>query len=179
MDKKKKRLIYRTSILSIFAVMIFYAAYKSMEEEPKTALAIIEEEAPNFAGETLAGDLLVLTNEIEGKTLINFWGSWCEPCKREMPALETAYSTHKNDGFNVISINLGQSDLVTRQFVDQYNLTFPVLIDQDGSIKEAYHVGNLPASFLVDEDGLIEQVHEGELSEEMIDEWIDENNKKE
>lgn len=172
MDKKKKRLIYRTSILGLFAIMIFYAAYKSMEEEPKTALTIVEEEAPNFAGKTLAGDVLVLTNEMQGKTVINFWGSWCEPCKREMPALETAYSDYKNKGFNVISINLGQSDFVTRQFVDQYNLTFPVLIDEDGSIKEAYHVGNLPASFLVDAEGVIEQVHEGELSEEMLEEWI-------
>lgn len=179
MDKKKKRLIYRTAILGVFAVMIFYAAYKSMEEEPKTALTLIEEEAPNFAGETLKGDLLVLTNELQGKTLINFWGSWCEPCKREMPALESAYSDHKNDGFSVVSINLGQSDFVTQQFVDQYNLTFPVLIDQDGSIKEAYQVSNLPASFLVDEDGVIEQVHEGELSEEMIGEWINKDVKKE
>lgn len=173
MDKKKKRLIYRTAILGVFAIMIFYAAYKSMEEEPKTALTLIEEEAPNFAGETLKGKLLVLTDEIQGKTLINFWGSWCEPCKREMPALESAYSNHKNDGFNVVSINLGQSNFVTQQFVDKYSLTFPVLIDKDGSIKEAYQVGNLPASFLVDEDGVIEQVHEGELSEEMLDEWID------
>lgn len=89
-----------------------------------------------------------------------------------MPALETAYSTYKTNGFNVISINLGQSNFVTEKFVDQYDLSFPVLIDQDGSIKEAYHVGNLPASFLVNEAGVIEQVHEGELSEEMLEEWI-------
>lgn len=172
MDKKKKRLIYRTTILGVLAMMVFYAVYQGINEEPETALTSAEEKAPNFSGKTLTGDTLVLTDEIEKKTLINFWGSWCEPCKREMPALETAYSTYKNEGFNVISINLGQSDFVTQQFVKQYNLTFPVLIDQDGSIKEAYRVGKLPASFLVDEDGIIEQVHEGELSEEMLEEWI-------
>lgn len=172
MDKKKKRLIYRTSILGVLAVMVLYAVYQGVNDEPETALTTLQEEAPNFSGETLTGDRFVLTDENQKKTLINFWGTWCEPCKREMPALETAYSTHKADGFNVISINLGQSNFVTQQFVKQYNLTFPVLIDQDGSIKEAYHVGKLPASFLVDEDGIIEQVHEGELSEEMLEEWI-------
>ena len=172
MDKKKKRLIYRTLILGVLAMMVFYAVYQGVNDEPETALTTIQEKAPNFSGKTLTGDTFVLTDETQKKTLINFWGSWCEPCKREMPALETAYSTHKDDGFTVISINLGQSDFVTQQFVKQYNLTFPVLIDQDGSIKEAYHVGKLPASFLVDEDGIIEQVHEGELSEEMLEEWI-------
>lgn len=172
MDKKKKRLIYRTSILGILAIMVFYVVYQGINDEPETALTTIKEVAPNFSGETLTGDSLVLKDEMQGKTLINFWGTWCEPCKREMPALENAYSTYKTDGFTVISINLGQSDFVTQKFVDQYDLSFPVLIDQDGSIKEAYHVGNLPASFLVNKDGVIEQVHEGELSEEMLEEWI-------
>ncbi len=172
MDKKKKRLIYRTSILGILAMMVFYAVYQGINDEPETALSTVNDKAPNFSGKTLTGDSLVLTDEVQGKTLINFWGTWCEPCKREMPALETAYSTYKTNGFNVISINLGQSKFVTEKFVDQYDLSFPVLIDQDGSIKEAYYVGNLPASFLVNEAGVIEQVHEGELSEEMLEEWI-------
>lgn len=172
MDKKKKRLIYRISVLGLLAVMVFYAAYLGIKEEPETAMTSIGKQAPNFAGETLAEDMLVLSNELEGKTLINFWGSWCEPCKREMPALEAAHSKYKDDGFKVISINLGQSEFVTNSFVDQYDLTFPVMIDSDGSIKQAYHIGNLPASFLVDENGAIEQVHEGELTEEMLEGWI-------
>lgn len=172
MDKKRKRMIYRISVLGLLAAMVFYAAYESMKEEPETAMTSKGKQAPNFAGETVADDMLVLSNELEGKTLINFWGSWCEPCKREMPALESAHSKYKNDGFKVISINLGQSDFIAGQFIDQYQLTFPVMIDQDGSIKEAYRVGNLPASFLVDENGVIEEVHEGELSEEMLEGWI-------
>ncbi|MFD1031560.1 thiol-disulfide oxidoreductase ResA [Metaplanococcus flavidus] len=172
MDKKKKRLIYRVSVLGLLAAMVFYAAYQGIKEEPETAMTSHGNDAPNFAGVTLAEEMLVLSNEIEGKTLINFWGTWCEPCKREMPALETAYTQYKEDGFKVISINLGQSEFVTNQFVDQYKLTFPVMIDSDGSIKEAYSVHNLPASFLVDENGVIEQIHEGELSEEMLEGWI-------
>lgn len=173
MVKKKKRFIYRISVLSILAAMVFYAAYLSINGKPETAMTSQGKQAPNFAGETVADDMLVLSNELEGKTLINFWGSWCEPCKREMPALENAHSQYKEDGFKVISINLGQSVFVTKQFIDQYKLTFPVMIDQDGSIKEAYRINKLPASFLVDENGVIEQVHEGELSEEMLEGWID------
>jgi peroxiredoxin len=173
MDKKKKRLIYRVSVLGILAFMVFFAAYQGMKDEPVTAMTSQGNLAPNFAGETLTEEMLVLSNELEGKTLINFWGSWCEPCKREMPALETAHSEFKNNGFKVISINLGQSEFITEQFIHQYNLSFPVLIDKDGSIKEAYEVGNLPVSFLVDEDGMIEKVHEGELTSAMLNEWID------
>lgn len=172
MDKKKKRLIYRTSILGLLAIMVFFAVYQGINDEPETAMSTIKEKAPNFSGQTLTGDSLVLKNEIQEKTLINFWGSWCEPCKREMPALENVYASNKAEGFNVISINLGQSDFVTQKFVDQYKLSFPVLIDEDGAIKEAYRVGKLPASFLVNQDGVIEQVHEGELTEEMLREWI-------
>lgn len=172
MDKKKKRLIYRTSILGALVIMIIFAIYQGMIDEPETAMSTIKEKAPNFSGETLVGESLTLEDDMQEKTLINFWGSWCEPCKREMPTLETAYANKKADGFNVISINLGQSDFVTQKFVDQFDLSFPVLIDQDGAIKEAYHVGKLPASFLVNQDGIIERVHEGELSEEMLNEWI-------
>lgn len=173
MDKKKKRLIYRCVILGLLAIMVLFAVYQGINKEPVTALTSLGESAPNFAGKTLQDEMLVLSNELEGKTLINFWGSWCEPCKREMPALETAHAHYKDNGFKVISINLGQSDLVTEQFVNQYNLTFPVLIDKDGSIKEAYHVGNLPVSFLVNADGVIEKVHEGELTSSTLDEWVD------
>lgn len=58
---------------------------------------------------------------------------------------------------------MDEAGCVTGQFVNQYDLTFPVLIDKDGSIKETYRVGDLPVSFLVDENGMIEKVHEGEL----------------
>ncbi|WKA56591.1 redoxin domain-containing protein [Planococcus shixiaomingii] len=173
MTKKKKRTIYRMAVLGLFAVLMFYAAYQGLNEEPKTALTTIGDSAPNFAGKTIAGDMLVLSNERKGKTLVNFWGTWCEPCKREMPALEAAYSRHKDDGFSIVSVNLGQSHFVTEQFVEQYDLSFPMLIDKDGSIKEAYYVGNLPASFLIDEGGNIKEVHEGELTEEKLEEWID------
>lgn len=172
MDKKKKRLIYRIVVLGLFAVMVTFAVFQSFNDEPKTAMTLQGDGAANFAGETIGGETLVLTNEMQGKTLINFWGTWCEPCKREMPALETAYSKYKSEGFSVVSVNLGQSKFVTEQFVQQYDLSFPVIIDTDGSIKDAYYVGNLPASFLVDEEGDIEKVHEGEISEAMLEEWI-------
>lgn len=175
MSKKKKRLVYRTSILGLLALMVVFAVYQGIEDDTKTALNTQGEIAPNFTGITSKDDKLVLKNELEGKTLINFWGSWCEPCKREMPALETAHSQYSDRGFKVISVNLGQSDFVTDQFIKQYNLTFPVLIDQDGSIKNAYHVGKLPVSFLVDADGVIQKVHEGELTETMLNNWIDES----
>lgn len=172
MDKKKKRLIYRITILTALGLAIGITIYFSSFHEEKTALETVGDQAPNFVSETLVGSKLELEDSRSGKTLVNFWGTWCEPCKREMPALEGAYSNYKDKGFSVVSVNLGQSNLVVEQFTKQYDLSFPVVIDKDGSIRQAYYVGKLPASFLVNSDGIIEEVHEGEVSEEMLEDWI-------
>ena len=170
MEKKTKRLLLRIFLLGIMAILIFYSVYQNLNDDQKNALATKGENATNFTGETILGEKIELTKTGTEKTLINFWGSWCEPCIREMPALESAYSKYNN--FALISVNVGESKLVIDQFINRYNLSFPVISDRDSSIRQAYHVGNLPVTFLVDSEGIIEEVHEGELTEEMLNDWM-------
>lgn len=172
MENKKKRLLFRIFLLGVMAIVIFYAVYQNSIDDQKNALATKGEKATNFSGETILGEKIELKETGTEKTLINFWGSWCEPCKREMPALETAYSKYNSDDFTIISVNVGESKFVIDKFINQYNLSFPIISDRDSSIRQAYHVGNLPVTFLVDSEGIVEEVHEGELTEEMLNDWI-------
>ncbi|NLY80954.1 MAG: thiol-disulfide oxidoreductase ResA [Lysinibacillus sp.] len=172
MEKKRKRALYRSVFLIVSFSIIGITIYLSSFIEDKNALSTVGDPAPNFIGKTLTGEKLELKEHATEKTLINFWGTWCEPCKREMPALENVYSQYKDEGFSIVSVNLGQSNFVVEQFIEQYNLSFPVIIDKDKSIRQAYYVGNLPVSFLINSEGEIIKVHEGELSEKMLEEWI-------
>ena len=146
--------------------MISYTLYLAFKDNTTTSLE--GESAHSFSGSTVNEEVLAFDGLEEGETIINFWGSWCEPCKREMPAFQDVYSTYN---VNIISVNLGDTNLVVNEFINRYNLTFPVIIDKDSSIRQEYKIDRLPATFLV-ENGTIKKVHIGELTKEELGSWI-------
>src|SRR5690606_18829441 len=92
----------------------------------------INQDAPNFKLSTLTGEKLEF-KDLRGKAvLLNFWASWCEPCKREMPAIEKAYSKYKNDGFEVLGVNMGESEKTVSSFMKNSNLSFQTVLDKTG-----------------------------------------------
>jgi cytochrome c biogenesis protein CcmG/thiol:disulfide interchange protein DsbE len=135
------------------------------------AMGEVDRPAPSFSLQTLAGDSVSLA-EYRGKVvLVNFWGTWCEPCKREMPALQAANERYGEQGLAIIGVNLTDDEVVqgvteeqVRQFVAQYNLTYPIALDRDGSVTNAFRVFPLPTSFFIDAQGHIRYVHVGELT---------------
>lgn len=99
----------------------------------------------------------VSLEELRGKVvLVNLWASWCEPCKQEMPVLETVYRRHAPEGFTVVAVNDGETDELVREFVSANELTFPVWLDP-GSIatRTAFQTLNLPSSFVIDRSGIV------------------------
>ena len=92
--------------------------------------------------------------------LVNIWASWCTPCKAEMPAIQTMYDKYKEDGFVVLAVNATNSDNIDNviNFVDDQNLTFPILLDMQGDISKKYQVQALPSSFFITQDGIINEV---------------------
>ncbi|WP_078379881.1 thiol-disulfide oxidoreductase ResA [Sutcliffiella halmapala] len=171
MKKKRKRLVFRVGILSIMFLMTTYALYNLLVDNNSINM-LVGKPATNFVGNSMNDEVIELNQLKANKTVINFWASWCEPCKREMPAFEEIYQSNKNNGVSVISINVGDSNLVVNQFIKKYNLSFPVIIDNDSSIRQSYKVDRLPVSFLVNSNGVIEKLYEGELTEEMLEEWV-------
>ncbi|MDN4526451.1 thiol-disulfide oxidoreductase ResA [Fictibacillus fluitans] len=168
--KKKKREIFRFALLLLLFVAVGFALYKHYSDDNKQTL--IGEPAPNFKLKNI-NDKTVELQQSKGKvTLVNFWGSWCEPCKREMPLLQSMYSKYHNRGFEILSVNSQESNLAVKNYAQKYHLSFPVLLDLENQAGRAYNVYKLPASFLIDSNGKVVEGFEGELNKKQLEGWI-------
>ncbi len=116
--------------------------------------------APNFTLETLDGKRVTLS-DLRGKVvLINLWTTWCPPCRAETPALETAYEAYKDSGVVILGVDLTNQDLESdvAAFVQEFGLTYPILLDRDGSVAARYQLKGLPSTFFVNRAGIIRTV---------------------
>lgn len=105
--------------------------------------------------------------------LVNLWATWCPPCKEEMPTLQAFYNEHKDSGFVIIAINDGDPTPDVLQFVEEYELTFPVWLDPTYiATEQAFHTRNLPSSFVIDRDGTIQLTWVGGISSRMLEKHV-------
>ena len=105
--------------------------------------------------------------------LVNLWATWCPPCKEEMPALQSFYNQHKDQGFMVVAINDGDPTKDVLQFVKDYKLTFPVWLDPTYLATErAFKSLNLPTSFVIDRNGVVQLHWVGGISRKMLDKHV-------
>jgi peroxiredoxin len=164
---KKRRLVIRTIILILFAVALGYTIYSSAFQKDRSVIQI-GDTAPNFLLKDLNGEKLELKN-LEGKgVFLNFWGTYCPPCEKEMPVIERQYQTYKSQGIEVVAVNLGETKFVVKDFAKEKSLTFPILLDQAKDTVDAYDIGLLPVTFLIDKDGKIIDRVTGELNDELV-----------
>ncbi|CAM2803728.1 redoxin domain-containing protein [Paenibacillus sediminis] len=111
--------------------------------------------------------------DYKGKALvINFFGTWCEPCVKEMPALQSEADKWKDQGVAVIGINAGEDQMTVENFVDGLGIKFPILLDEDKDAINAYHVVPLPTTIFVKPDGRISAIHLGQLDLQTLDSQI-------
>lgn len=172
MDKKKKRSMTRGIILALLLSAIGYTIYASVTQEKVEVLAP-GDEAPNFELVDLEGETHRLSDYKGEGVLLNFWGTWCPPCKKEFPAIERQYKNFENQGVHVLAINIDQSNLEVQNYINELGLTFPVAIDKGRSVMTTYNVGQLPATILVNEEGIITNIITGEMSEAQIVEHLE------
>ena len=123
---------------------------------PQTGFA-----APDFTLETLNGQTVSLSGLRGQAVLINFWATWCPPCRAEMPAIQQVYDRYRDQGFTVLAVNLQESDAQVAAFAEQFGLTFPIPMDRSGSVFARYRVRALPSTFFVDKEGIIQNVTVG------------------
>ena len=129
---------------------------------------------PQFTLETLAGEPISLEDVKGKKVILNFWATWCDPCREEMPAFEAYDAAHED--VVVLAVNMTNKDGKPEKissFVDEYSLTFPIPLDQKGDVSKAYKVINIPSTYLLDEDGIIQLKVDGAVDESMLDLYME------
>lgn len=105
--------------------------------------------------------------------LVNLWATWCPPCKEEMPTLQAFYEKYREDGFVIIAINDGESRQDVLQFVEEYELTFPVWLDPTYvATEKAFHTLNLPSSFVIDRNGTVQLAWIGAINSRMLEKHV-------
>jgi peroxiredoxin len=118
---------------------------------------------PPFALEDLAGRTHRLADYRGKVVLVNFWATWCEPCRDEMPSLARLQAALADRPFTVLAVNLDEPVSRIKKFLARTPLNFPVLLDRDAAVAKAWRARILPATYLVGRDGRIHKVHFGEL----------------
>lgn len=121
----------------------------------------LSETAPDFTLKTLEGPNLRLEEYRGQVVLVNFWASWCGPCRQEMPILDRLHQRYEDTGFAVLGVNVEGEEKPAREIVDKTKVTFPVLIDEGQLVSELYDLEAMPSTVVIDRDGLVRYVHRG------------------
>lgn len=112
--------------------------------------------APDFALTNLEGNLVRLSDLRGRVVLINLWATWCAPCRVEMPGMENLWRRFRSEGFTILAVSIDKgADAAVRAFVQEKNLSFPVLMDYDQEVERKYPTRIIPTTFVIDKDGLI------------------------
>lgn len=127
--------------------------------------------APSFELKALGGGSVSLVQLRGRPVLINFWASWCAPCRTEMPDLILTHRAHLAEGLAVVAVNLTDQERMkdVRQFVADLGIPFPVLLDDRGRVRDRYRLAAVPTSVFVDRIGIIRVIHPGPISRQAID----------
>lgn len=127
--------------------------------------------APDFTLDTLQGGQIKLS-DLRGRiVVVNFWATWCPPCRAETPALQSAYEAYQEANVVILGVNLTDQDSLpdVKSFVQDFKLTYPILLDRNGAVGLLYQLNGLPTTFFIDRKGVIRTtVVGGPMSETFI-----------
>ncbi len=128
--------------------------------------------APDFLLDTPDGGTLRLS-DLQGKpVLVNFWASWCTPCRKEMPEIVRAYDARKGSGLTVVAVDLQENADAVRAFAREFGMAFPIVIDRNGGVGDAWHIGGpvqgIPSSYFLDASGVVQARVYGPMTAESL-----------
>jgi peroxiredoxin len=128
--------------------------------------------APAIRLTDVAGSVVSLADHRGDVILLNTWATWCPPCRREMPDLETFFQTHTKEGFTLLGVNVGENPETVVQFVDTFHLTFPIWLDPDESTLQSLNSFSLPYSIVIDREGVVRYAWSGATCLMMLENTI-------
>jgi Peroxiredoxin len=132
----------------------------------------VNQMAPDFSLKTLDGKEAKLSDYRGQKVILNFWATWCPPCKAEIPHMEKYYKNHaKEDHVEILAVNLTKSDKdenYIKDFIKSYDMTYPVLLDTEGEQQKQYEIVTIPTTFIIDTKGVIQKKIVGPMDQNMM-----------
>jgi peroxiredoxin len=128
------------------------------------ATAEVDKDAPDLTLKSLKGSNLKLSEFRGDVVMINFWATWCGPCRQEMPILNDLYLKYRDKGFTLLGVNVEKNNSKAANMIRDLRVVYPVLFDQQSEVSKLYKVDDMPSTILVDRDGKIRYLHNGYVS---------------
>ena len=125
--------------------------------------------APDISATTLDGTPLKLSDLRGRPVIVNFWASWCVPCRQEMPLLRDQLAAHRADGLAIVGVVFKDTADPAREFAQSFGATWPNVLDPDGSIAKAYRMVAPPQSYFIDRAGIVRSLQIGEIQQTDFD----------
>ena len=173
-----KRTLFAVGLLALVAGITVAAlssgtldSYLNKSARPNSSDPVVGTQLPDFQLPDMDGKMQSSTNWDGKVMLINFWATWCPPCRKEIPAFMDVMNTHADKGFQVIGIAIDENDNV-QDFIDSIGIDYPVLIGKHDAIEISKQLGNrlgaLPYTIITDRAGKVILAHRGELTKEAL-----------
>ncbi|MGD7008285.1 TlpA family protein disulfide reductase [Metabacillus sp. 84] len=165
----------RIAAIAVLAVLIISAAWQALWPKGPEVGLDQGNKAPEFSLPLINGNEAHLADYKGKKVIVNFWATWCPPCKEEIPELKEISAKHSDD-LVVLAINYTGSEAseeAVRTFVDSHAMKFPVLMDVNSEVLSQYEVFSYPTTYFLDEEGIIQKVQRGMVDRGTLEEFAD------
>ena len=159
------------------AGLVALLAVGLLNKEPVTGrsgITRVDKPAPELELELLNGGSLMLSEHLGQVVVINFWASWCPPCRVEAPGLERAWRSYADKGVLFLGVGIQDTEEDGRAYLREFDVTYPNGIDRDGKITVDYGVIGLPVTFMIGKGGIVERRWVGAVEERQVVTWIEE-----
>jgi peroxiredoxin len=166
-----KKVAAAVLLIVLFTVAIVQAMDKPSEDQASVETAnsgiAVGVKAPDFQLNTLDGKQVTLSQLQGKKVILNFWATWCPPCKAEMPEMQRYYEEMDQDAVVILAVNI-DPQLDVQKFVDEMGITFPIPLDEGDKVNAAYQVISIPTTYFIDTKGIIRDKHIGAMTYDLM-----------
>ncbi len=165
-------LLIGIGLVLIGVIATWYIVAQDLDDEFSVVPLAVNFPAPQLVFTDLNGSRVDLADYRQQIVMVNNWATWCPPCKAEMPTLLNYFEAHSDQGFMLFGINAGDPKSDVAKFVDDYQLSFPILLDPNTKALMLFKNGSLPSSYVIDHQGNVVLAWTGPINREMLEKYV-------